>query len=72
MNQIISLLFGTPIQMIVTFIVLSSIINYFILQKIKKFNGLKNIIFYLEITIIGMLAFYLTYTYTFTSIFWSI
>ncbi len=72
MNQIISLLFGTPIQMIVTFIVLSSIINYFILQKIKKFNGLKNIIFYLEITIKGMLAFYLTYTYTFTSIFWSI
>lgn len=72
MNQIIILLFGTTIQTVMTFIILSSIINYFILQKIKKVNGLKNIIFGLEITLIGMLVFYLTYTYSFTSIFWSI
>ena len=72
MNQIIILLFGTTIQTVITFIILSSIINYFILQKIKKVNGLKNIIFGLEITLIGMLVFYLTHTYSFTSIFWSI
>lgn len=72
MNQIIILLFGTTIQTVITFIILSSIINYFILQKIKKVNRLKNIIFGLEITLIGMLVFYLTHTYSFTSIFWSI
>ena len=72
MNQIISFLFGTLIQTVITFIILSSIINYFILQKIKEFTGLKSIIFGIEITLIGMLVFYLTYTYTFTSIFWSI
>ena len=72
MNQILSFLFGTLIQIVITFIILSSIINYFILQKIKKFNGLKNIVFGVEITLIGMLVFYLTHTYRFTSIFWSI
>ncbi len=72
MNQILSFLFVTIIQMFITFIILSSIINYFILQKIKKINGLKNIIFGVEITLIGMLVFYLTHTYRFASIFWSI
>ena len=72
MNQITILLFGTTIQTVITFIILSSIINYFVLQKIKKINGLKSIIFGLEITLIGMLVFYLTHTYRFASIFWSI
>ena len=73
------LLFGSPIQMVITFIILSSIINYFILkcnslilENIKKVNGLKNILFGIEVTLIGILIFYLAFKYTFTSMLWSI
>lgn len=72
MNKITVLLFGTTIQMCITFIILSCIINISFIQKIKKISEIKNIIFGLHLTLIGILTFYLTYTYMFTSMFWSI
>lgn len=66
------LLFGSIIQIIIVFAFLSFTINYFFMQRIKHIDGIKNIIFWLQLTLIGVLSFYLIYTHTFTSIFWSI
>lgn len=65
-------IFGSFTFSTLIFIAISCGINFCFIKRIKKISGLKNLIFGLQITLIGMVVFYIIFNYTFYSIFWSI
>lgn len=71
MDKLLVMLNGFIFSKII-FIIISCAINFCFIKRIKKISGLKNLIFGLQITLIGMVIFYMIFNYTFYSIFWSI
>lgn len=53
-------------------VLISYVINLSFIHKIRKKDGYKNLIFGLQITLIGVVAFYVKYNYTYLSLFWSV
>ena len=66
------IIFGSFTFSTLIFIAISYGINLCFIKRIKKINGLKNLIFGLQITLIGMVVFYLIFNYTVYSVFGSI
>lgn len=66
------IIFGSFTFSTLIFIAISCVINFCFIKRIKKISGLKNLIFGLQITLIGMVVFYIIFNYTFYNIFWSI
>ncbi|WP_294363253.1 hypothetical protein [uncultured Clostridium sp.] len=64
-------IFSSLIIRIIIFAFISFVINLSVLKKIKNINAMKNLIFGLQITLIGISSLYIIWNYTFYSIFWS-
>lgn len=64
-------IFSSLIIRIIIFAFISFVINLSVLKKIKNINAMKNLIFGLQITLIGISSLYIIGNYTFYSIFWS-
>jgi len=65
-------IFSFLIIKITIFALISFLINLSFLNRIKKTSSMKNLIFGLQITLIGITSLYIVWNYTFHSIFWGI
>ena len=65
-------IFSSLIVRTIIFVLISFAINLSFLKKIKNINAIKNLIFGLQITLIGIGSLYIFWNYTFYSIFWSV
>ena len=65
------IIFSSLIVKIIIFASISFVINLSFLNKVKNVNSMKNLMFGLQITLIGISSLYLAWNYTFYSIFWS-
>lgn len=64
-------IFSSLIIRTIIFVFISFVINLSVLKKIKNTNAMKNLIFGLQITLIGISSLYIIWNYTFYSLFWS-
>ena len=64
-------IFSSLIVKIIIFASISFVINLSFLKKVKNINAMKNLIFGLQITLIGISSLYVVWNCTFYSIFWS-
>lgn len=65
-------IFSSLIIRTIIFVFISFVINLSVLKKIKNTNAIKNLIFGVQITLIGISSLYIIWDYKFySSIFWS-